>query len=194
MTPMRILVINANPVKDSFGAALSRKYFESAQASGADVHLLNLVDLNYNPLLLHAYAKEQESEPDLLLIRKLISRANHLVFVFPNWWGTYPAILKGFIDRAFVPGFAFRYRDGSLRWDKLLRGKSARLIITMDTPKWYYHWVYRKPAVFSLKRSVLGFCGIAPVRVTIFSPVKRSTPKQRLKWLSVAAKLGSLNR
>jgi len=112
--------------------------------------------------------------------------AEHLVFVYPPWWGGLPALLKGFIDRVFLPGFAFRYRKDSPWWDRLLAGRSARLLVTMDTPPWYYRWVYRMPGHNQMKRTVLEFCGIRPVRIDGFGPVKGSTPGRRAQWIEVA--------
>ncbi|WP_374956694.1 NAD(P)H-dependent oxidoreductase [Marinilabilia salmonicolor] len=130
-------------------------------------------------------------EPDLLKMQDEILKADHVVFVYPTWWGTYPALLKGFIDRVFLPGFAFRYREGSLFWDKYLTGKSARLIVTMDTPKWYYSLVYKSPGHNSLRKGILDFCGIRPVRISAFGPIKTSDDEKRKKWLNQVRKLGA---
>ena len=93
-----------------------------------------MFDLDFNSILKHGYRQWTELEPDLLMIQQDIVDADHLVFEYPTWWGTCPALLKGLIDRVFLPGFAFKYRDNSLFWDKLLKGNTARLIVTMDTP------------------------------------------------------------
>ena len=79
------------------------------------------------------------------------------MFVYPTWWGTMPALLKGFIDKVFQPGFGFQYRNGSVWWDKLLKGRSARLIVTMDTPPLYFRWVYGRPGHNAMKKKILGF-------------------------------------
>jgi putative NADPH-quinone reductase len=113
-----------------------------------------------------------------------------LVFIYPNWWSTYPALLKGFFDRAFLPGFAFRYRENSPLWDKLLTGRSARILVTMDTPAWYYSLINGKPGHNSIKIGVLQFSGIKPVKIASFSPIKSSTETKRMKWLTKAEKLG----
>ena len=99
-----------------------------------------------------------------------------------------PALLKGFIDRVFLPGFAFKYRKDSPWWDRLLAGRSARLLVSMDTPPWYYRWVYRMPGHHEMRRTILEFCGIKPVRISQFGPVKGSTEAQRAKWLETAGR------
>jgi len=98
--------------------------------------------------------------------------------------------MKGFIDRLFLPGMAFQYRENSLFWDKLLKGKSARIITTLDQPSWYYTLIYGSPSVNQLKKSTLQFCGISPVKVTYIGIIKTSDSIQRDKWLHKVQQLG----
>jgi putative NADPH-quinone reductase len=114
--------------------------------------------------------------------------------IYPTWWGTYPALFKGFIDRVFLPKFAFGYRENSVFWDKLLTGKTARIITTMDTPKWYYSLIYKSPGHNSVKKNILEFCGIKPVKITSFSPIKTADSKKRTNWLNRAEELGYQNK
>ena len=186
----KILIINGHPDKESFCSALSEHYKIGADSSGADCKLINLTELNFSPVLKYGYRKRTELEPDLLEAQKFISAAEHLVFIYPTWWGTQPALLKGFIDRVFLPKFAFKYRDNSLLWDKLLKGKTARLIVTMDTPKWYYNIIYNRPGHNAMKKGLLEFCGIKPVKITTFSPIKKANESKLAKWLKKAEILG----
>ena len=75
-------------------------------------------------------------------------------------------------------------------WDKLLTGRSAHLLVTMDTPPWYYRWIYRSPGHNEMKRTILGFCGIKVNRISEFSPIKDSSKEKRDKWLKIAKELG----
>ena len=186
----KILIINANPVKGSFCDALAHHYIQGAEQSGAQVKMIYLIDLKFDPILKYGYSKRMDLEPDLVQAQQDILAADHLVFVYPNWWSTYPALLKGFFDRTFLPGFAFRYRENSPFWDKLLKGRSARLLVTMDTPGWYYSLFNRKPGHYSMKIGILRFSGIGPVSITSFAPIRSSTDKMRSKWLEKAAKIG----
>jgi NAD(P)H dehydrogenase (quinone) len=186
----KILIINGNPDKDSICAKFAESYKKGAESTGAECKLVYLIDLHFDPILHFGYRKRTELEPDLVQVQKDILEANHLVFVYPTWWSTYPALLKGFIDRVFLPKFAFKYRENSLLWDKLLTGKSARLIVTMDTPKWYYSLVYKSPGHNSLKKGILEFCGIKPVKISAFGPVKRSDESKRQKWIAKVEILG----
>jgi NAD(P)H dehydrogenase (quinone) len=185
-----ILVINANPVKGSFCDALAHSYIKGAEQSGAKCKMIYLIDLQFDPILKFGYSKRMDLEPDLIQAQQDILAADHLVLVYPNWWSTYPALLKGFFDRTFLPGFAFRYRENSPFWDKLLTGKSARILVTMDTPGWYYSLINRKPGHNSIKIGVLHFSGIKPVKINAFSPIKSASEKQRFKWIVKVEKFG----
>ena len=185
-----ILIINGHPNDSSFCHELAKRYQAGAKHSGATAKLVNLIDLDFSPILKHGYTKRTELEPDLIKLQNEIQNADHLVFVYPNWWGTYPALLKGFIDRVFLPKFAFKYRDNSLLWDKLLSGKTGRLIVTMDTPKWYYSLVYKKAGHNSMKKSVLNFCGVKPVKISSFGPIKTAKDQKLNKWLNSIELIG----
>ncbi|WP_214630136.1 NAD(P)H-dependent oxidoreductase [Paenibacillus agaridevorans] len=185
-----ILIINGHPDSASFNATLADAYATGALDSGAQVRRLNLAELAFNPTLSFGYRKRTELEPDLIRAQELIRWAHHLVFVYPTWWGAMPALLKGFIDRVFLPGFAFKYRENSALWDKLLSGRTAHLLVTMDTPSWYNRLVYRNAGHIVMKKNILKFCGINPVRITELTPIKPSTPEQRAKWLKKAKTLG----
>jgi NAD(P)H dehydrogenase (quinone) len=106
------------------------------------------------------------------------------------WWGGMPAGLKGFFDRTFLPGFAFRYQN-NLKWDKLLTGRSADVILTMDAPLWYYRWLSGRPASRQIKGAILEFCGIKPVRIQAFGSMNKADDKQRKLWLDQVSKLAA---
>jgi len=186
----KILIINGHPNKNSFCFGIAEAYKKGALISGADVQEIIVSELNFNPNLQFGYQKRTELEPDLLNAWEKIKWADHLVWVHPVWWGGLPAITKGFIDRLFLPGFAFQYRENSVWWDKLLKGKTAHIITTLDQPSWYYKFAFGNPSVNQLKKSVLEFCGIKPVKVTYVGPIKESSNDFRKKWFSKIEKLG----
>lgn len=186
-----ILLINGHPNPDSFNAALASAYREGALQTGAVVEEINIAHLSFNPNLQYGYTKRMELEPDLLESLEKIKRADHLVWVHPVWWGGLPAITKGFIDRLFLPGITYKYRDNSLWWDKLLTGKTARIITTIDQPAWYYKLMYHNPSVNQLKKSTLEFCGVKPVRVTYVGIIKTAGPEKRAQWLQKIQRLGT---
>jgi putative NADPH-quinone reductase len=178
-----ILILNAHPNPHSFSHSLAQSYYKGATAAGATCELVNLIDLDFDPNLHGGYRKRTELEPDLIRMQAAITKADHLVFVYPNWWASFPAILKGFIDRVFLPGFAFKSRENSVFIDKLLSGKTARLIVTMDSPSWYYRFFTRQPGHNAMRIGTLEFCGIKPVKITSFSPIKTANEAQLTKWL-----------
>ena len=106
------------------------------------------------------------------------------------WWYGYPAIMKGFIDRTFLPGITFAPIDYKPLQKKLLKGKTARIIITADTPGWYDFLFMKRPALNQFKKGTLKFCGINPVRVTYLAPIKNSGSDKRQKWLNKVSLLG----
>lgn len=186
----KILIINGHPNADSFNFGLFEAYKKGARTVGADIKEIVIKDLKFNPNLQFGYQKRTDLERDLLDAWEKIKWADHLVWVHPVWWGGLPALMKGFIDRIFLPGFAFQYRENSMLWDKLLKGKTAHIITTLDQPSWYYWLVYGRPSVNQLKKSTLQFCGVAHVKVSYFGIVKSSTESKRLKWISEVEEFG----
>lgn len=186
----KILIVNGHPNKDSLNFALADAYKKGAIASNAEVQEIIIRDLQFNPNLEFGYQKRTELEPDLLAAWEKIKWAEHIVFVYPIWWGGLPAVMKGFFDRLFLPGLAFAYRENSVWWDKLLTGKSAHMIVTMDTPYWYFRFVYGNPGINQLKKNTLEFCGIKPVKVTVFSPIRNMKPDVLKKYLAKTEESG----
>jgi len=180
----KILVILGHPSRDSFCHVLAEAYVHAAADAGAELRTLYLGDLKFDPILHEGYRVIQPLEPDLEKAREDIRWAQHLVFVYPSWWGGLPALLKGFVDRAFLPGFGFRFIENAMLPEKLLKGRSARLIVTMDTPPWIYRWFLSAPGHNQLKKCILGFCGISPVKFTTFSPMKKSTDADRAGYVA----------
>ncbi|AMP98585.1 NAD(P)H dehydrogenase (Quinone) [Pedobacter cryoconitis] len=185
-----ILIINGHPNKESLNYALTNAYQQGAIQSGAQVEVIHIGELNFNPNLQYGYTKRIVLEPDLLASLEKIKKADHLVWIHPVWWGGLPAMMKGFIDRLFLPGIAYKYRENSVWWDKLLTGKTARIITTLDQPAWYYWIFYGNPSVNQLKKSTLEFCGIKPVSVTYIGIVKTAAEKQRANWIAKVYQLG----
>ncbi len=179
-----IVVILGSTDDTSFCASIAKEYVESAEKAGNRVKYFNLGKVDFDPVLRKGYKARQELEPGLVEIRDAIEWSNHIVLVYPIWWGSVPAVLKGMFDRVFLPGYAFKYREGSQFWDKLLKGRSAHAITTMDTPPWYFKLVYCSPAHHQMRRTILEFAGIKPVKITSFGPVRYSSDARRAKWLN----------
>ncbi len=180
----KILAICGHPDSNSLNASLLKSYIKGAEESGAEVRRIFLGDLNYDPILKKGYQEIQELEPDLIKSQEDILWADHLVFFYPIWWGTIPALMKGFFDRSFLPGFSYQFHDGKQIPEKLLKGKSAHLFVCMDSPSFYYKLFLGSPGHKMMKRAILKFCGVNPVKITEFCTVKLSDEDKRKKWLN----------
>ncbi|RBJ84270.1 flavodoxin family protein [Pseudomonas sp. MWU12-2534b] len=179
----RILVILGHPSRNSLCAALSERYLKAAQEAGHEVRQLRLGDLRFDPVLREGYRQIQPLEEDLRQAQADILWAEHLTWVFPIWWGGIPALMKGFLDRVLLPGFAFKYRPGKAFPEQLLKGRTAHLMVTMDTPPWYFRWFYRMPGLQQMRRTTLAFCGIKPLRTLTFGPVLDASEERKADWL-----------
>ncbi|MCW1961248.1 NAD(P)H-dependent oxidoreductase [Chryseobacterium viscerum] len=186
----KIAIINGHPNKNSFNSGIAEAYKAGAVESGAEVKEIVIRDLNFNPNLQFGYQKRMELEPDLVKAWEIIQWADHLVWVHPVWWGGFPALMKGFIDRLFLPGLAYKYRENSVWWDKLLKGKTAHIITTLDQPGWYYRLFFGRPSVNQLKKSILEYCGVKPVKLTYIGIIRNSKDEQRVQWLRKVKELG----
>lgn len=185
-----VLIINGHPDKNSFNYALSNAYYEGASQTNANIEQVFIADLKFDINLAYGYKKRIELEPDLLDAIEKIKKANHIVWVFPMWWYSLPAQMKGFIDRVFLPGIAFKFKKGSPFPEQLFKGKTARVIVTADTPSWYNKLWMRHPIRHQFNRGTLMFCGIKPVKMTYLAPVKNTPEKQLKKWLDKVEALG----
>jgi len=185
-----ILIINGHPDRESFNWALAKSYTKGAIMAEANVKTLNLIDLQFDLNLKYGYRIPYPLEPDLEKAISNIKWADHIVWFFPMWWYGTPALVKGFIDRTFLPGITFKYQKGKVFPEKLLKGKTSRMVITSDTVSWYHNLVMKKPVIHHMKKGVLEFCGIKPVKTTYLAPIKSSSVEQRKKWLHQLGKLG----
>ncbi len=185
----RILILNGNPKQHSLCHGLAQAYADAA-AVQHEVRLTHLAELAFDGDLPDGYDRNRALEPDLARFQQDLLWAQHLVVVAPVWWGALPARLKGLIDRAFLPGFAFRYEKGQTFPDQLLKGRSATLLLTLDTPPWYFRLFQGAPAVRQLDSATLAFCGFKPVRHHLFGPVIKAEAPQFQRWLERARGLG----
>ena len=187
----KILIILGHPDEESFCGSLAKAYAEGARSAGSEIKKLYLGNLKFDPILWHGYKKRQELELDLIKAQEDISWADHIVIIYPTWWGTMPALLKGFFDRVLLSGFAYKFKPNSPLWDKLLKGKTARLIVTMDGPSYYYKLYLCSAGIKIIKKGILYFCGIKPVKITILDDVKNRSAEYKIKWLNQINNLGA---
>jgi NAD(P)H dehydrogenase (quinone) len=159
----KILLIQGHPDAESFNFALYEAYKKGAISSGAEIKEIIVRDLKFNP---------------------------NLQFGYPVWWGSVPALLKGFFDRIFLPGIAYEKIENSVWWKKLLTGRTGHIISTLDQPAWYYWLNYGRPSYHAMKQLTFHFVGIKPVRTTTIGPIRLSKESYRVNWLKKIEKLG----
>jgi len=188
---VNVLVICGHPRKPSYCHALAESYREGAQMAGAEVRQLDVADLDFDVHVRYPSPNQQPCEEGITKARELITWAQHIVFVYPTWWGSMPALLKGFLDRVLTPGYAFDETDDPAVWERLLDGRSAQLLVTMDTPPWVYRFIYGQPGHNAMRKATLGFCGIKPVLISNFGPVKPAGDALRKSWLEKARDEGA---
>lgn len=186
----KILVLLGNPDNDSFSGKLASTYAESARESGHSVEVINIGDLHFDPILHKGYKEIQELEPDLLMVQERVNWADHLVFVYPNWWCTMPALLKGLFDRMWLPGFAFNFDKVEKKLIKRLKGKTARVIIVAGTHSPFATWWKYGDYTNEIAHGILGFAGVK-AKVSAFGPSEKVSEKILEGWVKKVEKLGT---
>ena len=180
---MNITIILGHPNKKSFCATLAKSYKKGAKDAGNKVRFINVIDMKFNAL-----EQIKKTEKDVKYAQDSIKWADHIVFAFPTWWSTMPALMKGFIDRVFSPGVMYKY-ESKFTIKKLLKGKSARIIATMDAPPIIHRCYYGNPIRKNMN-AILSFCGIKPIKYSYFGSVKLSDDKKKKAWITKAELLG----
>ncbi len=186
----KIFIWVGNPQETSLCHGLADAFQKGTEAQGADIRRMQVRDMQFDPDLSEGYNQRKTLEPCLEEWRDNITWADHLCWIYPQWWGGMPAKMKGVVDRAFLPGFAMEYHTNDPFWDPLLKGRTADLIMTADTPAWYDQILYGRPAMKQARRLVLNFSGIRPVRTLQVGTVKGASDKKLQKWLTAAEKRG----
>jgi putative NADPH-quinone reductase len=193
MDTKRILLLQGHPdaTERHLCHALEDAYAEGALQAGHEVRRVAVAALDF-PLLRSAKDWENAPLPALLLpAQNDIAWAQHLVLFFPMWMGDMPALFKGFLEQVARPGFAFKSDGGNPFGAKALRGRSARVVVTMGMPALLYRWYFRAHSVKSLERNILGFVGISPVNETLIGLVDKLDPVSARKWTDKLEKLGA---
>jgi putative NADPH-quinone reductase len=193
--PRRILVIigHPDPEPKRLCRALAASYADGARSAGHEVQLIDVAALDF-PLLRTMEEFERRPLPVTLEAAvEAIRHAEHIVLVFPLWLGTMPALLKAFLEQVMRPGVAFAYSEagGGGFARTLLKGRSARVIVTMGMPASFYRFWYLGHGVAGLRRNILNFVGISPVRETLFGMVDGASAETREKWLTKMRTLGA---
>lgn len=187
-----ILIVQGHPDASvrHFNHALADAYAEGARAAGHALRTVDVARLDF-PLLRSKAEWDHGALPEALRpVQQDIAWAAHLVFFFPLWLGGMPALLKGLLEQVARPGFALSSLDAGSLPKKLLKGRSARLVVTMGMPALVYRWYFRAHSLKALERNILGFVGIAPIHETLVGSVEGLDDAGRRRWLARLAALG----
>jgi putative NADPH-quinone reductase len=171
--------------------ALAEAYASGARASGHDVREISAAALDFPLLRSKAEFETGHVPASLAPSQAAIGQADHLLIVYPLWLGTMPALLKAFMEQVFRPGFAFELGDRGRLWKRPLKGKSARIVVTMGMPVFFYRWYFGAHGLKSLERSILGFAGIGPIRESLFGMIEQASEAKRQAWLAKLRRLGA---
>lgn len=185
----KILVLLGNPDANTYSGQLATAYENSAREAGHEVERVNLGDLQFDPILHQGYKVIQELEPDLVKLQEQIKSADHLVIVYPNWWCTMPALLKGMFDRMWLPGFAFNFDKETKKLIKRLTGKTARVIIVAGTHSPFQTWWKFGDYTNEIESGILEFAGFK-TKVSAYGPCDKVDNVCRDKWVEEVEELG----
>ncbi len=189
MQPKKIVIICGNPDADSFTGSVLDHYQLAAEENGHEVRRFNLGDMQFDPILRHGYKEIQQLEPDLIALQDTIRECDHLVIGYPNWWCTMPALLKGVIDRIWLPGFAFNFNKETRKIEKHLAGKTGRVFILSGTHTPFKTWWKFGDFTNEIQYGILEFAGIK-TEVTAYGPCEHVADNVRAKWMKEVDGLG----
>jgi len=156
-----------DPQTKHFGYVLADAYARGAEEAGHEVRRISVANLDLPLLRSKAEWEAEISSPPVLLSQQAIGWADHLIIFYPLWLGTMPAVLKAFFEQVFRPGFAISNDAQGEMGKKLLSGKTARIVVTMGMPAFFYRWYYRSHSLKSLQRNILTFTGIGPIKTSL---------------------------
>jgi len=184
---MRIYILLGHTDPATLSGALADCYEEHAKEAGHEVRRQNIGDMHFDPILHEGYKAVQQLEPALVDFQENVRWAEHFVLVYPTWWHDMPAMLKGLFDRAWLPHYAFNFADHGLTWKKLLKGRTARVITSANTPPWLIRFMYGPPTLV-VACCILEFAGIR-ARSTVLGPSERASLRKKARWFRTVARL-----
>jgi putative NADPH-quinone reductase len=186
----KIYILMGNPDKDgTLTNELADAYEQAARAAGHEVRRSNVGDLQFDPILHKGYRTIQELEPDLKKVQEDLKWAEHFVLLYPLWWSGTPALLKGMFDRMWLPGFCFHFWKNGMGWDKMMKGKTARVITLSKMRPFAIRFMFGD-FTNEIRHATLGFAGYK-VRMTEIGNSEKLTDAARAR---VRRRIGALAR
>lgn len=186
----KIFILLGNSTASGFTGLLADAYDAGARAAGHEVRRINISELRFDPVLHKGYNEIQALEPDLIRVQENFKWADHVVILYPNWWTSMPALLKGMFDRMWLPGFAFKFDHKTHAVDELFRAKSARVIVVDGAHGPFMTRLKYGDYTNEISRGILGFSGMN-VHVTTLGPCERADEHQHEEWITEVHELGA---
>jgi putative NADPH-quinone reductase len=194
MKQIAIIQGHPDPGGQHYCHALAEAYATGAREAGHRLESIDVSRMDF-PLLRSRADGESEPVPDAIrAAQEALTRANHVALFFPIWNGTGPALLRGFLEQTCQASFVFPDRKVGERLGftshftqrKVLAGRSARVVATMQMPAWLYRWFFRPHP----ERNSLSVAGLRPVRETLIGNVEAEDGQRRATWLARMRVLG----
>lgn len=189
---MRIFILLGHSDPATLSGAFADCYEEHAIAAGHEVRRQNIGEMHFDPILHEGYKAIQQLEPDLTDFQENVRWAEHFVLIYPTWWSSMPAMLKGLFDRAWLPHYAFNFANHGLTWKKLLKRRTARVITSANTWPPVLRLMYGPPTVVP-ELCLLRFAGIR-ARSTVFGPSERASDRAKARWFRTIERLAKRGR
>ncbi|HEY4509309.1 MAG TPA: NAD(P)H-dependent oxidoreductase [Candidatus Paceibacterota bacterium] len=185
----KIFVLLGHPDTESMCCQFAEAYAAGARKAGHEVRRTNLGDMVFDPILHKGYKVIQELEPDLLKFQEDVRWCEHFVIIYPSWWSTMPALLKGLFDRAWLPGFAYKFLPSGIGWSRLLKGRTGRVFVTSDSPPLLARFLFGDNTN-EIQDGILWFAGIS-TKMKKCGPMKKISPERKAKWIEKFVMWGS---
>lgn len=189
----RIAIIQGHPDPEGghFCHALAESYRAGAEAAGHVANIIDTAAMDLPYIRNQAQWKAPPTDEAVLRMQAIVGEADHLVIIYPLWLGDMPAILKSALEHLSCGGFVMAIDEGG-HWQQKLKGKSARVVVTMGMPALVYRLYFLSHSLKSLERNILRFAGMKPVRTTLMGRVEgEGRAAQREAWLAQMRSLGA---
>ena len=180
MVPKKIYILAGHPDTESMCNNLAYAYAHGAELSGNEVRVTKLSEMKFDPILHKGYRVIQELEPDLKKFQEDVKWCEHFVIIYPSWWSTMPALVKGLFDRSWIPGFAYKFLPSGLGWRRLLKGRTARVFVTSDSHPLVARFLFGDNTN-EIQDGILWFAGFKASH-TKRSQEKKITEEKKQQW------------
>lgn len=185
----KIVLLHGHPDPDRarLGYALADAYERGARSARHELHRVDVADLEVAFLRTKRSWDTEVPAPEILALREHVAECDHLAIFFPLWLGTLPAYFKAFWEQLLRTGTP---QNGKAATPSVLRGKSARIVVTMGMPAPFFRWYFGGYGVRSFERGILKIMGVAPIRTSLLGSVEGRDAAGYERWMKEMNELG----